>query len=55
MPFDQWMKSVDALLVERVGLDSGSIEDSLWFDDYDDGLSPQEEFDQWFERVQPIL
>jgi hypothetical protein len=47
LTFDQWMSNVDTLLENRVGLDSGSLEDWNWFDDYDSGLSAHEAVDDW--------
>lgn len=53
-PFTDWLADVDRLLMKRVGLDSGSVEDWPWHADYDCGTSPQEAVDEWIaENGQP--
>lgn len=50
LPFSDWMARVDRLLVKKVGLDSGSVEDWPWNADYDCGLSPQEAVEDWIDE-----
>lgn len=49
-PFADWLADVDRLLVKRVGLDSGSMEDWPWHADYDCGLSPHDAVTDWIEE-----
>ena len=46
-PFTDWLADVDRLLIKRVGLDSGSIEDWPWHSEFDCGVSPQEAVADW--------
>jgi hypothetical protein len=45
--FEQWLAEVDKLLIARVGLDSGSLEDWYWMDHYQDDIPAFEAVD-WF-------
>jgi len=37
--FEQWMKSVDAILVNSIGISSADLPDCCYLDWYDDGIS----------------
>lgn len=37
LDFDSWMERVDAVLIARVGLDSGDLPEWAWRDHYDAG------------------
>jgi hypothetical protein len=49
-PFTDWLADVDRLLIKRVGLDNGSLEDWPWHAEYDCGISPREAVDNWLEE-----
>lgn len=40
LTFEGWMRLVDIFLVDRIGLDSGSMEDWNWYDAYEAGHMP---------------
>ena len=40
MNFGQWMKEVDAILTEHIGLSSMDLRDRMWRDAFDDETSP---------------
>ena len=40
--FRSWMRRVDQLLVDSLGLDSQDLVDRCWRDMFDDGVSPRE-------------
>ncbi len=42
MTFKQWMKEVDILLTDSLGIDSMCLEDWLWADAFESGASPGE-------------
>lgn len=42
MNFGQWMKEVDAILTEHIGLSSMDLRDRMWRDAFDDGALPLE-------------
>lgn len=46
-PFADWLAEVDRLLIRRVGLDHGSLEDWPWEGDYLIGSSPRDAVDEW--------
>lgn len=48
-PFSDWLSQVDRVMVKRVGLDSGSVEDWPWHSDYECGTSPLEAVEAWEE------
>ena len=50
MNFEQWMTEVDKLFVKTFGLDSGCFEDWLYYDAYEDGLTPKEAFKTYVEE-----
>jgi len=39
LKFEDWMRVVDALLVNRIGLSSSDLDDTPYRDWYDEGLS----------------
>jgi hypothetical protein len=41
-PFDEWMASVDEVLVRKVGVSSADLPDMCYRDLYDEGYSPEE-------------
>lgn len=47
-PFTDWLADVDRLMVKRLGLDTGSIEDWPWHAEYECGSSPRNAVDAWF-------
>jgi len=49
MNFKIWMKEVNRLCVEAVGLDANSFEDYHWRDSFEDGLRPGEALYYFFE------
>ena len=40
--FDQWMKVVDSLICDELGVGVNDLPDYLWRDAYDDGIAPQD-------------
>lgn len=40
--FDQWMKVVDSLICDQLGVGAGELPDYLWRDAYDDGIAPED-------------
>jgi len=40
--FDAWFKQVDEHLIAHIGLGAYDLRDRLWYDAYDDGLTPEE-------------
>lgn len=40
--FELFMKQVDEILVSKIGLDHESLPDYLWYDDYENGATPEE-------------
>ena len=42
MTFEQWMKKVDRIIGERVGLSYLDLADQPYRDWYDDGMTPSE-------------
>lgn len=45
--FAEWLRAVDRLLVNMIGLDSGSIEDWDWYGSFREGLRPQDAVTDW--------
>lgn len=42
MTFEQWLKEVDSILVNAIGLSHRDLRDRLWRDAYEGELSPEE-------------
>lgn len=42
MTFEQWMKAVDAELLQMVGTVSGDLPDSGYYDGFEGGMTPYE-------------
>jgi hypothetical protein len=42
MTFEQWMKKVDRLLENVLGIGSSDMRDRLWRDAYDDESTPEQ-------------
>tara|TARA_Y100000310_G_C20471772_1_gene710427 strand:+ start:106 stop:318 length:213 start_codon:yes stop_codon:yes gene_type:complete len=40
--FEEWMKAVDDVLENKVGLSSSCMRDRLWYDSYEAGETPEE-------------
>ncbi|MBU2685534.1 MAG: hypothetical protein KKF27_20025 [Gammaproteobacteria bacterium] len=40
--FDQWMKVVDSLICDELGVGVNDLPDYLWRDAYDDGIAPED-------------
>ena len=40
--FEQWMKAVDDVLENKVGLSSSCMRDRLWHNSYEAGETPEE-------------
>ena len=49
MTFDSWLREVDVRMEARIGLDHRDMEDWTWRDAYDDGATPSEALDDFFE------
>lgn len=47
MTFEEWKKAVDKLFMKYMHCTSDDVEDWLWFDDYLNGVSPDNAFDEW--------
>jgi hypothetical protein len=51
MKFEAWKEELNTIFVGEFGMDSDSFEDYLWRDAWEDGLSPEEAFEDWREYV----
>jgi hypothetical protein len=51
-PFSDWLAQVDRILVRRLGLDSGSLEDYPWMGDYRCGIAPGEAVAEYIEELE---
>jgi hypothetical protein len=49
MTFEQWKQQVNLLFIADYGMDSECFPDYLWYDDYKDGFSPVDAYDNWKE------
>lgn len=49
--FNAWIRAVDALIAHRVGLTHRDLPDWLWADHFEDGASPEEAVDEFFEEL----
>lgn len=47
--FEKWMKSVNEILVKKLGLSSDDLPDFLWMDIFEDGLTPRNAFESFIE------
>ena len=50
MEFDRWMREADQVLVGRIGVVSDDLPDAMWRDWFEDGFSPREAVECYFEE-----
>ena len=50
-PFSDWLAQVDRIMIKRIGLDSGSMEDYPWIGEYRCGMSPGEAVTEFIESL----
>lgn len=48
--FDEWMKEVNKLLVEKIGFEAEDMPDHCWMELFEDGYSPEEAADDYAEE-----
>lgn len=49
MPYDEYMKKVDELLITTFGFGHMDLPDALWGDYHEDGLTPEDAVDIFIE------
>lgn len=49
MTFEAWMKKVDARINSLVGLDHDDLADWRWYDAWEDGYTPEDAVEEFFE------
>ena len=47
--FEEWIKDVDVILTEKVGMDSMTLPDFSWWDHWDDNVTPVAAVDDYVE------
>ena len=48
--FDAWLVALDRIFITVCGVSHDDVEDWLWRDDFNNGLSPLEAFRQWHDE-----
>lgn len=55
MDFEDWMTQVNALFQTHYSCHSDDVEDWLWYDSWQAGLSAEEAFEDWEEEQRRYL
>jgi hypothetical protein len=55
LTFEQWKQQIDLLFIKQFGADSNEFPDRLWHDDFVDGLTPEEAYEDYLEDEGPFI
>jgi len=45
--FEEWLKELDKIFIQTIGLTHDDVEDYMWHDEYEAECSPEESFAEW--------